>query len=276
MRKSDAAQLQSAGPSGAVEASASSFRGGPPPGAVLLGAQPAAAAAGSPSPSGAAGSSGGAPLAGCAGGPLSPVYTHALPAVPPAVAATTLEPFPELPAPAAEHAATAHPHPHHHHSSGPDPLAGARPEGLDAGIWERFTAYRAERQVLEASGRAAADDLAQARRDLPELEAREAALGSEMDGLMASISQLRSERRVAAYDADLQLRMRAGQVEVSPPQPAAADLPDARLLGRSVVESLNAVVLGKGAKKVRHGAVALQPGRSLLRPPASPPERCLT
>ncbi|EFJ46137.1 flagellar associated protein, partial [Volvox carteri f. nagariensis] len=124
------------------------------------------------------------------------------------------------------------------------------PEGLDPGIWEKFTLYRSSRLEAEAAVRATQVDLALARRDLPELESREAGLATEMDELMSAITALRTERRTSAYDNELQLRLLAGQVEVAPPVGAPADMSDARLLNQAVVEALNAVVLGKGTKKV--------------------------
>ncbi|GLC44558.1 hypothetical protein PLESTM_001613000 [Pleodorina starrii] len=125
-----------------------------------------------------------------------------------------------------------------------------RPEGLDVGLWEKFVSYRAARLEAEASLRATQVDMALARRDLPELESREAALAAEMEGLMGAITALRGERRTSAYDNELQLRLLAGQVEVMPPVGSPADMSDGRLLGRGVVEALNSVVLGKGSRKV--------------------------
>ncbi|KAG2447457.1 hypothetical protein HYH02_007780 [Chlamydomonas schloesseri] len=276
------------GPAGGEDSSSGSFsrvQGGAPGlhGQASLAHSPSGAAAGGEASSaamaaGASGaSSGGAPTGGAgAGGPpanITPTYTHALPLPPAVVAATTLDPFPDLPPGAAGHdrpsSSSLHPshshanvhgsHSHHHLSAAAaaagqaDPLhnlSGLKPEGLDAALWERFVAYRAERLAAEAGARAAAGDLVVARRDLPELEAREAALSSEMEGLMGSITALRSERKVAAYDNEVQLRLLAGQVEALPPRAASSDMSDARLLGRGVVESLNSVVLGKGTKKV--------------------------
>lgn len=247
-----------------------------PSGAAAAGGE----AAGAATAAGGAGSSGGAAPCGAAGNPstgppanITPTYTHALPLPHAAVAATTLNPFPDAPPGASGHdrpgSSALHPshshasvhgnHAHHHlsaaaaaagHSDPLHNLSGLKPEGLDAALWDRFVAYRAERLAAEAGARAAAGDLVLARRDLPELESREAALGSEMEVLMGSITALRSERKVAAYDNEVQLRLLAGQVEAMPPRPASADMSDARLLGRGVVESLNSVVLGKGTKKV--------------------------
>ncbi len=280
---------------GGVEASSPSGRTAAPGLAHHLGRQPshnardAGAAAAAPAAGAAEGTAAAAhaaPVGPPAPPGAPPIYWHAPPSLPSHVAATSLEPFPELPPPGSRPGSSVHPtrgshshshaHTHAHGSrsgsvSGHAPYAAAsagssvphmdaslRPEGLDVAVWEAFVSYRSDRLAVEGELRAVGVQMALARRDLPELEAREGGLGAEVEGLMASITQLRTERRTQAYDNEVPLRLLAGQVEAAPPPPGvSADMSDARLMHRGVVEQLNSVVLGKGAKKVGRGGRAV-------------------
>ena len=55
------------------------------------------------------------------------------------------------------------------------------------------------------------------RREVPALEAEEERLGAELDRLTHAITTVRNDRRAALYDNDMQLRLKAGQVEAEPP-----------------------------------------------------------
>ncbi|KAG2490334.1 hypothetical protein HYH03_011283 [Edaphochlamys debaryana] len=250
----------------------------------------AAGAAGAGAGAGGDGAGGSSAAPGAPATPTpTPTYTHPPPMLPPFLTATSPEAFPEVPpglllgpdgrptSPSSSpHTASgAHPHGNHgahgahahgaHGAGGAHGAAGAhggsggagaaldvslKPEGLEMNLWDAFVQYRATRLAAEGGLRSAGSDIALARRDLAELEGRESGLAAEMEGLMQSITQLRTDRRTNAYDNDLQLRLLAGQVEALPPAPASADMSDARLLSRTVVEALNSVVLGKGTKKV--------------------------
>jgi hypothetical protein len=60
----------------------------------------------------------------------------------------------------------------------------------------------------------------------------------------------RKDRQLALHNTDLQLRLKAGQVEVEPPSLVSSDLSEARFIHSSITESLNGAVKVRGAKKM--------------------------
>ena len=72
----------------------------------------------------------------------------------------------------------------------------------------------------------------------------------QVDAKMAAVASLRKERQAALHDTDLQLKLKAGQVEVQPPGMVSSDLSVAAFVHRSLVEGLNEAVHTRGAKKV--------------------------
>jgi len=145
---------------------------------------------------------------------------------------------------------------------------GWRPEGLDYDTWQRFEAYRGSKVRVEAEMRQLAACVAVLQREVPALEGVEAGHAATADEASSEVTHIRSSRRAALYDIELQLKLKAGQVEarevaLSPSADGQAVGPSARrvfvgagvgddaaLLHRSSVEGVNSVVQHKGAKAV--------------------------
>lgn len=87
-------------------------------------------------------------------------------------------------------------------------------------------------------------------KEVAKLEAEETRLAEETRSLMEAAAHLRKERQLALHDTDLQLRLKAGQVESEPPELVSSDLSVARFVHRSIVEGLNEAVHVRGGKKM--------------------------
>lgn len=87
-------------------------------------------------------------------------------------------------------------------------------------------------------------------KEVAKLEAEETRLADETRSLMEAAAHLRKERQLALHDTDLQLRLKAGQVESEPPELVSSDLSVARFVHRSIVEGLNEAVHVRGGKKM--------------------------
>ncbi|KAJ9514055.1 hypothetical protein QJQ45_021148 [Haematococcus lacustris] len=124
------------------------------------------------------------------------------------------------------------------------------PEGLEPEVWRRLQDYRGRRVASEVEVRQQLGCLVMLRKELPALEAREAAAAAASQSAMSDMQALRAARRAALFDLELQLSLKAGQVETSPAAVVSSDMRHALLLHRSVVEGRNGVVRSKGARNV--------------------------
>ncbi|KAJ9513910.1 hypothetical protein QJQ45_020990 [Haematococcus lacustris] len=119
------------------------------------------------------------------------------------------------------------------------------PEGLEPEVWRRLQDYRGRRVASEVEVRQQLGCLVMLRKELPALEAREAAAAAASQSAMSDMQALRAARRAALFDLELQLSLKAGQVETSPAAVVSSDMRHALLLHRSVVEGRNGVVRSK-------------------------------
>lgn len=176
------------------------------------------------------------------------------------VASHTLDPFPPLPSScldhhdpfAAEDAIIAAAMTGSHHKPNKSHLLDDSlcPEGLDAEWWFKFVQYRAKKMQCEAELGFLTRRIHLLFKDVTKLEGDEKKHGALVDERMAAVQAIRKERHLAVHDTALQLKVKAGQVEASPPSLVSSDLSFARLLHRSVVEEINEAVSQRGDKKV--------------------------
>ncbi len=87
-------------------------------------------------------------------------------------------------------------------------------------------------------------------KEVAKMGAEEQGMAAKVEVKMAAIAALRRERQAAVSDTDLQLRLKAGQVEVQPPHLVSSDMGAALFIHRSLVEGLNDAVHVRGDKKV--------------------------
>lgn len=124
------------------------------------------------------------------------------------------------------------------------------PDGLDSEWWAKLVAYRAKKVQCEAELGVLTRRMNLLFKDVTRLEAEERRLATLTESSLASLQSIRRERHLAVHDTALQLKMKAGQVEVSPPSLVSSDLSEGRLLQRSVVEEINDAVRQRGEKKM--------------------------
>ena len=131
----------------------------------------------------------------------------------------------------------------------PHPGEGARPEGLDPLVWDRFVDYRARRGRLELAARDEESKAARAGRQVAVLEAEAAALSEAAASAESEAAALRAARRAACEDVELRFTLKAGQVEAEP-KGLGALLEGAVMVKRDMVDGLNEVVRSKGRQKM--------------------------
>ena len=124
------------------------------------------------------------------------------------------------------------------------------PDGLDSEWWSKLVGYRANKVQCEAELGVLTRRMNLLFRDVTRLEAEEKKHSDLANERLAAVQAIRRERQLAVHDTTLQLKMKAGQVEVSPPSLVSSDMSAGRLLHRTVVEEINEAVRQRGDKKV--------------------------
>jgi len=177
-------------------------------------------------------------------GPATPPTQHlARQAMLRELATTTMDPFPELPGGGGAAGGL--------DSEEPEVMEDShKPDGLDLDTWSKFVEYRAQKIRAENELKRTYSRLAILKREVPRLETQDSELEKQDNEHMAAVTQLRNERKTALYDTELQLRLKAGQVEAEPPTAVSSDMSHALFLHRKVVEGVNEVVQSKGTRKV--------------------------
>uniref|UniRef100_A0A7S3VNY7 Cilia- and flagella-associated protein 43 n=1 Tax=Dunaliella tertiolecta TaxID=3047 RepID=A0A7S3VNY7_DUNTE len=131
-----------------------------------------------------------------------------------------------------------------------------RPEGLDADLWKQFESHRGARVRGEAEVARLEACCSILRDEIQCLEDAAAAATKASAEAMQKIQALQDARQAALLDAELQLRLKAGQLEVglsSGSKEAGgllAGTADAMFVHRSVVEALNEQIRQRAVRNV--------------------------
>jgi len=147
------------------------------------------------------------------------------------------------------------------------------PQSIDANHWNHFTKSRRQKINIELKIRAQQLEIAMVEQTIVIFEHKIDACKSSVDLLRTQLKKARDERMLREQDAEIQLVLKRGQVELEL-QGERRDTADAILVPRNEIEQVNEHIIAAGARKLdalkrtidfRHGILSAEWEHRCLR-----------
>lgn len=147
------------------------------------------------------------------------------------------------------------------------------PQSIDANHWSHFTQSRRQKINIELKIRAQQLEIAMVEQTIVIFEHKIDACKSSVDLLRTQLKKARDERVLREQDAEIQLVLKRGQVELEL-QGERRDTADAILVPRNEIEQVNEHIIAAGARKLnalkrtidfRHGILSAEWEHRCLR-----------